>query len=69
MLATRCDHFEMVTESLLGKRAVDEETFSSIAELSERLEKLKEDSSLFADVEFSPYVEELASCEMMLAIS
>ena len=52
-------HYQIVTESLAGARAVDEQTGASIAVLGERLERLKQSSRLFAEVKFSPYAERL----------
>ena len=70
MLSTiDCDHFKIVTESLAGSRSVDEETFSSVAVLAERLDRLKKTSSVFSNVSFSPELEELAEREMISAIS
>ena len=70
MLSTiDCDYFEIVTESLAGGRSVDEETFSSVAVLAERLDRLKKNSSVFNNVSFSPELEELAEREMISAIS
>ena len=69
MFANDSDHFEIINDSLTGAKQVDEETFSSVAVLAERLERLKRKSDLFDDVTFSPQVEELASCEMISAIS
>ena len=63
------NHFKVVNESLSGQRAVDEDTFSSVAILAERLERLKKTSSIFADITFSPQAEELACCEMVSALS
>jgi hypothetical protein len=64
-----CDYFKIVTESLTGSRSVDEETFSSVAVLAERLDRLKKTSGIFSDVSFSPELEELAEREMISAIS
>ena len=61
--------FKVVNESLSGQRAVDEDTFSSVAVLAERLERLKRTSSIFANITFSPQAEELACCEMVSALS
>lgn len=49
-------HCQVVKASLAGRRPVDEQTFMSVAVLSERLERLKR-SPLFAGVTFSPEVE------------
>ncbi len=69
MIAENRDHFKVVTERLVGLKPIDDETFSSIAVLAERLERLKKTNDKFAEVTFSPHVEELASCEMISAIS
>ena len=69
MFATKCDHFKVIAESLSGARPIDEETFSSVAVLAKRLERLKKTSKLFDDVGFSDEAKELASCEMISAIS
>ncbi|HEG43777.1 MAG TPA: hypothetical protein ENH94_07005 [Phycisphaerales bacterium] len=63
------NHFKVVNESLSGQRAVDEDTFSSVAVLAERLERLKRTSNIFANITFSPQAEELACCEMVSALS
>jgi len=69
MFASQHDHLKTVKESISGIRPINEDTLSSVAVLAERLEKLKETSSLFADVAFSDDVQELADCEMISAIS
>ena len=63
------DDFKIINDSLTGKRAIDETTFSSVAVLAERMEQLKRNSDLFEDIDFSPELEELALCEMISAIS
>ncbi len=63
------NHFKVVNDSLSGQRAVDDDTFSSVAVLAERLERLKRTSSIFANITFSPQAEELACCEMVSALS
>ncbi len=69
MFASQHDHLRTVKESISGARPIDEDTLSSVAVLAERLDRLKETSSLFADVAFSDDVQELADCEMISAIS
>ncbi len=51
-------HCQVVGASLTGRRPVDEQTYASVAVLSERLERLRQ-SPLFAGVKFSPQVETL----------
>jgi len=53
------NHCEVVRESIIGKRAVDEQTFASLAVLSERLERLKKLDKAFSVVELSPAVKKL----------
>lgn len=53
------NHCQIVSESLAGKRAVDEQTFASLAVLGGRLEGLREIGGAFSEVEFSPDVRRL----------
>ena len=69
MFAAETEQFEILKQSLSGQRDTDERTYSSVAVLAERLERLRKSSSLFEDVSFSPYVEELASREMISALT
>jgi hypothetical protein len=52
-------HCRIVSQSLTGERPVDEQTGASVAILADRLERLKQSSSLFAGVMFSPYVQKM----------
>jgi hypothetical protein len=54
-------HCRIVNRTLTGKRAVDEQTFSSLAVLAERLERLKRLDKIFSNIEFSHYVKKLRS--------
>ncbi len=69
MIAMDCTDHSVVMEAISGQRQVDDNTFSAVAVLAERLEKLKRSSSLFAGISFSPAVEELAAIEMVSALS
>ena len=69
MITMETDHCRIVTQSLSGRRSADEQTFSSIAVLSDRLDQLKKMHRAFVDVEFSPEVQALSQQEMMLALS
>jgi hypothetical protein len=62
-------YYQVLSDTVTGSRAVDEESFSAVAVLGERLETLKRASSMFVGVSFSPEVEELASCEMVSVLS
>jgi hypothetical protein len=55
------DHCQIIRRNLLSKRAVDEETFASLAVLAERLERVKRLGNVFSNIEFSPDVERLKS--------
>jgi len=52
-------HCRIVSQSLTGERRADEQTGTSVAILADRLERLKQSSSLFAGVMFSPYVQKM----------
>ena len=69
MLENEGNHFKVITDSLSGGRPTDEETFSSIAVLAQRLDRLKKTNAIFDDVAFSEQVEELQLREMVSAIS
>ena len=69
MFGEKCDYVKTVQDSISGVRPVDEETYSSVSVLAERLESLKRSSSLFAGVTFSDDVAKLAGCKMMSAVS
>jgi hypothetical protein len=59
MIRQSSDHYRIVHEALAGERPVDEETFNSLAVLSERLDQLKRTDKVFSGVVFSPHVEKL----------
>ena len=52
-------HCHVVSETLAGDRAADEQTYASLAVLTERLDAIKGSSSLFDGIQFSPYAERL----------
>ena len=68
MFEKQRDHFKIINDSLTGSSPVDEDTFSSVAVLAERLEKLKRNSDHFNDITFSDQLDELVQCEMISAI-
>ena len=57
-----------VSDCISGRRPVDESVLSSVAILSDRLERLKSSSSIFAGVSFSDDVEALAQCSLPTAL-
>lgn len=68
MIAMDCTDHSVVMDAITGQRKFDDNIFSSVAVLAERLEKLKSSNSLFAGISFSPAVEELAAIEMTSAL-
>ena len=69
MMTIETDHCQTVTKSLSGERSTDEQTFSSVAVLSNRLDQLKKMHRVFVDIEFSPEVQALSQQEIMLALT
>jgi len=59
MIGMDSDYFKIVKESVEGQREVDEETFASVAVLSDRLSRLKSLGERFSGVSFSCAVEKL----------
>jgi len=68
MIAVDLNYCQIVKESLAGERAVDEQTFTSLAVLSERLERLKNLDKIFGGVTFSPSVKKLKGREKTVAV-
>ncbi len=68
MIEEDWNHCQIVERSLCGEREVDEQTFASLAILSERLERLKELDSSFSEVEFSPAVKKLKGRQNAVAV-
>ena len=59
MIGMDSNHCQVVRESIVGERAIDEQTFASLAVLSERLERLRKLDKVFSAVEFSSAVKKL----------
>ena len=68
MIGTDSNHCRVVAGSLIGEREVDERTFTSLAILGERLERLKKIDETFSGIEFSPDVVELQSRKDKIAV-
>jgi len=68
MIEGDSNHCQIVEKSLVGKRAVDEQTFASLAILTERLERLKNLDKIFSDVEFSSAVQKLKGQKNAVAV-
>jgi len=68
MMGTDSNHCRIVAESLAGKRKVDERTFTSLAILDERLERLRNLGETFSGIAFSPEAAKLLSQKNTLAV-
>lgn len=68
MIATEMDHFKVLSENLNGSREIDEQTFSAVAVLAERMDRLKRSNPLFEQISFSPEIEELACSDALSEI-
>ena len=62
------NHCRIVRDSLTSERETDEQTFASLAILTERLERLKRFGSSFSDVTFSAAVRKLARKKNAVAV-
>lgn len=67
MFSGTCD-FGAVRDCISGARDVDASVMGSIAVLSERLEKLRSKSDIFAGISFSQDAQEIASVEAVTAL-
>ena len=68
MIKMDSNHCQIVEKSLTGERAVDEQTFASLAILTERLERLKKLDKPFSNIEFSSAVEKLKTQKNTVAV-
>jgi len=59
MTVADLNHCQIVSKTLTGERTIDEQTFASLAVLSDRLNRLKKLDKVFSRVEFSPHVKRL----------
>ena len=62
------NHCRIVRDSLDGQRQVDEQTFASVAILTERLELLKRRDSSFENISFSSAVKKLRNRKNIVAV-
>jgi len=67
MIGMDSNHCRVVSESITGKRDVDEQTFVSMGALYERLERLKKLDNVFAGISFSSDVEKLQTRAMAVS--
>ena len=68
MIEMDSNHCRIVEKSLTGERAVDEQTFASLAILTERLERLKKLDKTFSSIEFSSAVKKLKTRKNAVAV-
>jgi len=68
MIESDSNHCQIVRDSIVGKRAVDEQSFASLTILAERLERLKNLDKIFGDVEFSSAVKKLKGQKNAVAV-
>jgi hypothetical protein len=68
MLVMEHNHFELVKESLNGRREIDEHTFASLEVLRERIERLKQLDKRFSGIGFSPFVRRMARQHKEVAV-
>ena len=62
------NHYHIISQSLMGDRSADEETFASLEILSERLERVKKLDKSFGKIEFSPAVKKLKRQKNTVAV-
>lgn len=65
----KSDHVQLVRDSIGGSREVDEHTGASIAILQERLERIQKTNAVFADISFSPAVEQMKIRQEKILVS
>jgi len=68
MIRTDSNHCQIVRDSIAGERAVDEQTLTSLAILTERLERLKKLDNSFSDIAFSSAVKRLKARKNAVAV-
>jgi len=65
---TMTKHWKIVTDSLSGRRVVDEQTQASLAVLNEKLDNVRKLGPVFEKVEFSSAVRKLVETRQAVAI-
>ena len=68
MIEVDTNYCQIVRDSITGERVVDEQTFGSLAILTERLQRLKKLDNAFSDIAFSSAVKKLRSRENAIAV-
>lgn len=68
MIGMDSNHCQIVEQSIAGERDVDEQTFASLAILSERLDRVRKLDKVFSNVKFSPAVRKLSKQRNAVAV-
>ncbi len=68
MIGMDSDYLDVLKGSLTGEREVDQQTYVSLAVLSDRLERVKKLGKAFSGICFSDEVEQLSRESSLLAI-
>ncbi|MBN2455699.1 MAG: hypothetical protein JXB29_04035 [Sedimentisphaerales bacterium] len=68
MVGLNINHLTIVRDSLSGQRRIDDNTFTSLAVLADRLRRLKELDRNFEDINFSNDVEKLTRQKKSIAV-
>ena len=68
MIGTDSNYCKTVMRTLAGERKADEQTFESLAVLSERMERVKGLGGSFAGISFSPAVNKLMKQNRPVAV-
>ena len=63
------DDFQVLRESITGRRKVDEQTFTSLAVLEERLRRIKRLGGAFSRVDFSRVVKKMCAQKQPMTVS
>jgi len=69
MIEADMNHCRILKESIAGDRVVDEKTYTSLAILTERLERLKKLDKVFGKVDFSSDAKKLTRQRNSIAVS
>jgi len=69
MIEMDLNHCQIVGKSLTGEREVNEETFTSLTILTERLKRLKNIDGICRGISLSPHVRELQAQKNTVSVS
>ena len=60
------DYYQILSDTVAGNRQIDDNSLVAMAVLNDRLERLKNVSSLFDNVEMSPFVQKVVAEESVI---